>query len=312
MNSNVSIDDLFEQRKSFPDFEAQERLGRLVGLDDQISRLSKMLGLLVNETGLKNWVNKHHPGADKLVNMIFRRPPLIVLAGDVGSGKSELAETIGDAVARQEKIGVTLLPLSLSTRGQGRVGEMTQLISTAFEFTVSEAKKLKSSNGSVRGSVILLIDEADALAQSREAAQMHHEDRAGVNAFIRGIDRIANAQLPAAVIMCTNRVNALDPAIRRRAADILTFSRPDDKQRAAVLNEPLSQLGFKTEEIKYFINITGPTEKRDFGFTFSDLTQRLIPAIVLDAYPSRAITPKRAFEVAKMIEPTRPFQEDSL
>ncbi len=189
---------------------------------------------------------------------------------------------------------------------------MTQLISAAFEFTVSEAKKLKSSNGRARGSVILLIDEADALAQSREAAQMHHEDRAGVNAFIRGIDRIANAQLPAAVIMCTNRVNALDPAIRRRAADILIFSRPDDKQRAAVLSEPLSQLGFKPEEVKHFVQVTGPTEKRAFGFTFSDLTQRLIPAIVLDAYPSRAITPKRTFEIAQSIEPTRPFQENSL
>ena len=112
----------------------------------------------------------------------LRRPPLVVLAGDVGAGKSELAETIGDAVARQERIDITLFPMSLSTRGQGRVGEMTQLLSAAFEHTVAEAAKLKSSSGKSRGAVILLIDEADALAQSREAAQMHHEDRAGVNA----------------------------------------------------------------------------------------------------------------------------------
>lgn len=70
---------------------------------------------------------------------------------------------------------------------------------------------------------MLLIDEADALAQSRENAQMHHEDRAGVNAFIRGIDRIANQKLPAAVLMCTNRLKALDPAVQRRAAEVLTF-----------------------------------------------------------------------------------------
>ena len=54
--------------------------------------------------------------------MVLRRPPLIVLAGDVGSGKSELAETIGDDVARREGIDVTLYPMSLSARGQGRVG----------------------------------------------------------------------------------------------------------------------------------------------------------------------------------------------
>ena len=66
---------------------------------------------------------------------------------------------------------------------------------------------------------------------------MHHEDRAGVNAFIRGIDRIGNGRLPAAAIMCTNRLNALDPAVKRRAADILIFERPDDAQRYAVLAE---------------------------------------------------------------------------
>ena len=65
---------------------------------------------------------------------------------------------------------------------------------------------------------------------------MHHEDRAGVNAFIRGIDRIANAKLPAAVIMCTNRLSALDPAVRRRAADVLSFARPNDEQRRVVLS----------------------------------------------------------------------------
>ncbi len=312
MNTSPSIDELFEKRISYPDFEAQERLSKLVGLDDQISRLSKILGLLVNSKGLENWAIKYHQGADQLVNMILRRPPLIVLAGDVGSGKSELAETIGDAVARQENIDISLLPLSLSSRGQGRVGEMTQLISSAFEYAVSEAQKLKSSSGVSRGGIILLVDEADALAQSREAVQMHHEDRAGVNAFIRGIDRIANGKLPAAVIMCTNRINALDPAIKRRAADILTFGRPDKTQRAAVLASPLKQLGFTQGQVELLVDVTGAAKERKYGFTFSDLTQRLIPAIVLDAYPHQAITPNRALAVAQKIEPTPPFQEQTI
>jgi hypothetical protein len=68
-----------------------------------------------------------------VLKAVLHRPPLVILAGDVGSGKSELAETIGDAVARQEKIDITLFPLSLAARGQGRVGEMTQLLSTAFD-----------------------------------------------------------------------------------------------------------------------------------------------------------------------------------
>src|SRR5207244_1182842 len=155
-----------------------------------------------------------------------------------------LAETIGDAVARQENIDLTLFPLSLSTRGEGRVGEKTQLLSAAFDHTVAEATKLKGASCRSGGGVILLVDAADALAQSREAAQMHHEDRAGVNAFIRGIDRLGNGQLPAAVIMCTNRLGALDPAVKRRAADILIFERPSDEQRRLVIAGSFEPLGF--------------------------------------------------------------------
>lgn len=307
--SKPALDDLFEYRVNYPDFEPQGRLAKLVGLDDQKVRLTKILGLLVNSAGLTDWAKKFHPGSEDLLETVLRRPPLVVLAGDVGSGKTELAETIGDAVARQEKINITLFPLSLSTRGQGRVGEMTQLISAAFDYTIEEAKKLKSSDGRARGAVILLIDEADALAQSRENAQMHHEDRAGVNAFIRGIDRIANAQLPAAVIMCTNRLSALDPAVRRRAAEVLSFGRPNDAQRRSVLTRRLARLGIPNIALDELVRVTGPREGNIPGFTFSDLTQRLIPSIVLDAYPSQAINAGRAVRVATEMKPTPAFQD---
>ena len=309
MSTRPALDDLFERRITYPDIDPQERLARLVGLDDQKARLTKVLSLLVNPSGLEAWVKKHHPGANGILNSVLRRPPLVVLAGDVGSGKSELAETIGDAVARQEKIDITLFPLSLATRGQGRVGEMTQLLSAAFDYTIMEANKLKGSTGRARGAIILLVDEADALAQSRETAQMHHEDRAGVNAFIRGVDRIANSRLPAAVIMCTNRLGALDPAVKRRAADILTFARPDDSQRHAVLGPPLKQFGFSQPQVGAIIVATGARNGRAYGFTFSDLTQRLLPAIVLDAYPTQSVKPARALEIALAMIPTPPFQD---
>ena len=304
------IDELFEHRLTYPDVDIRERLGRLIGLDDHKVRLTKVLSLLINPSGLEAWAKKYHPSADELVNTVLRRPPLVVLAGDVGSGKTELAETIGDAVARQEKIDITLFPLSLSTRGQGRVGEMTQLLSAAFDHTIAEASKLKGTSGRSRGAVVLLVDEADALAQSREAAQMHHEDRAGVNAFIRGIDRIANRRIPAAVIMCTNRLGALDPAVRRRAADILTFVRPDETQRHAVLDSPLKQLGFSARQIQKIVEATGERKEYGYGFTFSDLTQRLLPMIVLEAYPNEKVNPTRALEIAREIDPTAPFQEN--
>jgi SpoVK/Ycf46/Vps4 family AAA+-type ATPase len=309
VSAHPSVEELFERRISYPDVESRERLTRLIGLDEQKSRLAKMLGLLVHSGGLVKWAEKHHPRAESLVRAVLRRPPLVVLAGDVGSGKTELAESIGDAVARQEAIDVTLFPLSLSTRGQGRVGEMTQLLAAAFDHTIAEAKKLVGKGGKARGGVLLLVDEADALAQSREATQMHHEDRAGVNAFIRGIDRIANSGLPAAVIMCTNRLAALDPAVRRRAADVLTFGRPGTQQRHAVLDGALGPLGFSPAQIDALVIATGPRTGRSYGFSFSDLVQRLVPAVVLDAYPNGPVTPARALLIGEQMDPTPPFAD---
>jgi AAA+ superfamily predicted ATPase len=308
-NTKPTFSELFEQTVIFPDPDMHDRFNLLVGLDETKETLKKILGLLINPDGIAEWAKKFHPDANLILNFVTRRPPLIVLAGDVGSGKSELAYTIGDAVARQENIDVELFPLSLSTRGQGRVGQMTQLISSAFEYTLDRAKKLKSASGKSRGAVILLVDEADALAQSRENDQMHHEDKAGVNAFIRGIDGLGNGKYPAAVIMCTNRPNSLDPAIRRRAAEIVYFTRPSAENRNLVLAGPLGELGFKGSEIQKIVEMTGPLKDRDYGFTFSDLVQRLLPSLVLDAYPNRSIKADRAMAIAQTIMPTAPFKE---
>ncbi|MGO4916002.1 AAA family ATPase [Pseudogemmobacter sp. W21_MBD1_M6] len=308
MSEPVSIDDLFDRRLDFPDIGAARRLARLVGIDEAKTRLTKVLGVLVNPTGPRDWAGKHHKGAATALDYLERRPPLVILAGDVGTGKTALSETVGDAVARQEKIGVTLYPLSLATRGSGRVGEMTKLLSAAFDATLSAAEKLKRSSGKASGGIIFLVDEADAVTQSRENAQMHHEDRAGVNAFIRGVDRLAEKQLPVAVVLCTNRITAIDPAVMRRAAEIFDFGRPGEKQRRAVIEEPLTELGFSSAHIDEIVRLTAGG-KDGVGFTFSDLTQRLLPTLILDAYPDKPVRFERAVEILRTMQPTPRFRE---
>ena len=261
--SKPSFSELFESTILYPDPDLKQRFDLLVGLDETKEKVKKILSILINPNGVEQWIEKYHKGASHILSFVTRRPPLIVLAGDVGSGKSELAYTIGDAVARQENLDVELFPLSLATRGQGRVGQMTQLISAAFEYTTDRAKKLKTDKSKAKGAVILLVDEADALAQSRESDQMHHEDKAGVNAFIRGIDSLGNGKLPAAVLMCTNRPNSLVPAIRRRASEIIYFQRPSEEARLMVLNAPLAELGFKKAEIQKIVELTGPKHEQD-------------------------------------------------
>lgn len=308
MTDRLTMGELFDRRLDYPDLDARRRLTRLVGIDETKDRLTKMLGILVNPSGPRTWAKKHHPDAQVLLDYVERRPPLVVLAGDVGSGKTELAETIGDAIARQEGIPVTLYPLSLATRGSGKVGEMTRLLSSAFALALEAALKLQRADGRAAGGVILLVDEADALTQSREDTQMHHEDRAGVNAFIRGVDQLAAKRVPAAVILCTNRLSAIDPAVLRRAAEIFIFNRPNAEQRRAVLEVPLGEVGLRNAEIEQIVAATGENRTRP-GFTYSDLTQRLIPTLVLDAYPDHPITASRAVELARALVPTPPFKD---
>ena len=160
-----------------------------------------------------------------------------------------------------------------------------------------------------KGGAILLIDEADALAQTREASQMHHEDKAGVNALIRGINRLSAHKLPVAVIMCTNRLSALDPAIHRRAADVIKFERPNENQRKAALSTLLDGIKLTSADIQTLVKLSGHNEKRDYGATYSDITQKFLPTLVLSAYPNQPITIELAKSVMQQLEPTPPFRE---
>lgn len=302
--------DIFEPSQEFPDPESQRRLAALIGIDEHRNRLEKGMRLILDPQAIEAWSQRHHRKRLAAIDYFRRRPPLYILAGDVGTGKTALAETIGDAVARAEDIGVTLFRLSLASRGTGLVGEMTRLVSTAFSNVGNLAAKAKAKQGKARAGYILLIDEADALAQSREATQMHHEDRAGVNTLIRGIDDFAVRQLPAAVIMCTNRLVAIDPAVRRRAADVITFNRPTAKHRQHILESALVDAGFSPAQIHKLVEVTG--EQRDrVAFTFSDLTQRLLPNLILDAFPDHRLSFERALELTQATAPTPAFHDEA-
>jgi AAA+ superfamily predicted ATPase len=304
--TNVGI---FEEVREYPDPVAARRFASLVGLDEMKERLLKEARLLLDPNSLNDWAKKHYGKKVKVAELFQDRPPLFIFAGDVGTGKTALAETFGDAIAREADMRVMLYSLSLNARGTGAVGEMTSLLSTAFNEVKQAARKAANGrSGKPHSGVVLLIDEADALAQSRELAEMHHEDRAGVNALIRGVDDLATNNLPAIVVMCTNRVEALDPAVRRRSAVTFTFSRPNDEQRLAYLNPILDELGFSSQQIHALVRATGATHGRDYGYTYSDLAQRLLPGLVLTAYPSGAITYDLAKAVVEAHPPTPPFK----
>lgn len=304
-----STDGIFDEVLEFPDADVKRRFDRLVGLDSVKDRLTKEAMMRLQPSSLENWSQHHFNDSLPALRFFQRRPPLFILAGDVGTGKTELAETFGDAVARKAGIPILLHSLSLTARGTGAVGEMTRLISAAFGIIKSQVPSVSNGSSASAGH-ILLIDEADALAQSRELAQMHHEDRAGVNALIRGIDDLAEGARPVLVVMCTNRLSALDPAVMRRAAATFEFTRPNAEQRSMVLRNAFPDYVCSDADLSQVVELTGERNGAGVGFSFSDITQRLVPSVVLEAFPDRSVTPELIVSVAERIKPTPAFSEE--
>jgi len=280
------------------------RYEKLIGLDGIKERLLKESELLINPDALERWSKEQHGQRIAAVDAFAERRPLFLFAGDVGTGKTELAETFGEALGRRDRIEVLLFGLSLAARGSGAVGEMTKLISDAFAAVETE---IPLPHDKVQIAGILLIDEADALAQSRAESQMHHEDRAGVNALIRRIDRISDQGRPVITVLCTNRLEAIDPAVRRRAAAEFEFERPDQAQREAVIAASLAGSDITASDISELAEQTGDVHGRGYGFTYSDLRMRLIPAAILAAYPDQPLTAKLVAEQVVVHPPTPPF-----
>lgn len=297
--------DLFEEDLDLPDPDADRRYHQLMGLDETKAVLAKEAELILLPGLIEQWSKDHHGTVLTAVRRMEDRAPLFVFEGDVGSGKTTLAETFAGDIARRHSVSVKVHRLSLRTRGSGAVGEMTRLLGTAFDFVLGEGRK----HGTNRPTV-LVVDEADAIAQSREASQMHHEDRAGVNALIRGIDALTTErELGVIVVMCTNRADAIDPAVRRRAAASFQFARPDDAQRHAMFTDLFAEAKFSPADIKKLVTATGPTPDRSYGYAFSDIVNRLVPAAILAAYPDRPLTAAVFLDQIARHGPTKPFGE---
>lgn len=289
----------FEAERVFPDADAKAWYDRLVGLDGHKEQLLVELEMLLFPEQVEAWSKKHHGGKVlRLLELFHNRVPLILFEGDVGTGKTALAETVGDALARRIGHGkkVHLLKLNTQVRGTGLVGEMSDLIAQAFAQAEIRAKNLRGEP------VLLLIDESDALAASRDTQQMHHEDKAGLNTVLQRLDNLRLTKLPIAALFITNRPEALDPAVRRRAALDLRFERPNDDVRAKIIGSGIPELSMTRSQVNELVKLTGPKEPKNqgIGFTASDLTDRLLPSALRTAF-----TQKRALAVADLIEQAR-------
>jgi hypothetical protein len=86
-------------------------------------------------------------------------------------------------------------------------------------------------------------------------------------------------------------------------------ARPGQAQRTALLTRLLAGTKLQPGDIEELAAATGSTVGRNYGYTYSDLRQRLVPEIALTAYRRGvAVEMAIALEVTARTRPTRPFE----
>lgn len=268
----VTTINLIEEKH--PKKEYKRSYESLIAIDEQKAELFEQLNLLFNRNQLAEWRKRHHSKELPIFDLTQNTTPLIILSGEVGCGKTALAQSIGTPIGEKLNKQVMVISTPSNIRGSGLVGEISSRITEVFQSFVAKVKEDQCG--------LLIIDEADDLATSRSQNQAHHEDRAGLNVLIKQIDMVAQQSKQLAVIMITNRIDVLDPAILRRATAVIEFQRPTGKKLKEVLQFILrGSRQYDEQEFEYLAKVIG---KYSIAFSFSDIIHRAGRTAMLKAY----------------------------
>jgi len=272
---------IFDSEITLPSSAIAKQEKTLLGFEARYARIHDQLRLLLNTSRLGEWNRKFHGGKLVICDLVAEQYPFVIFHGDVGTGKTAMAECIANKLVTESGTDdSTLFKLSNRVRGSGMVGEMGTLITEAFRKVIQSAGKSRRA--------ILIIDEGDSLGASRAQLHSHHEDKVAVNTLIQGVDDLRKYEGRIVVILCSNRLAAVDAALRRRAAIIEEFARPSDEERRQLLQMDLAGLALSASQLADLVTVTGRRDD-DPPWTYSDIRTRLYPAALSKAYPHHCL-----------------------
>lgn len=282
------------QHHTHPDNAAQKAFDQLIAIDAQKKALLNTLELFYNHEKIEKWHKKYHSKKLAFFNNIVSGTPLIILSGDVGCGKTALAHSVATPLGKIIGKRIACYETPSNIRGGGRVGEIGNRITDAF---TQVKKNIKPGEMG-----ILIIDEADDLATDRDQNQAHHEDRAGLNVLIKQIDLVSREKIELAVILITNRLKVLDPAIIRRAVQVIEFERPNSEARKLVFESLFEGAEIKKGDIDELIKAS---ENKATPYSFSDLLQKVgKQALFLAIQTDRPFSKDIYLEVLRTVKPS--------
>ncbi len=289
--------DIFESEMVMPDSNLAAQEKTLLGFEVRYNRVRNQLRLLLNHRELAEWNQEHHGGQLAVCDLVAEQHPLVIFHGDVGTGKTVMAECIANRLISESKTEDSVLfKLGNRVRGSGKVGEMGTLLIEAFEQVAKSAGKGRRA--------ILILDEGDSLASARSQDHSHHEDKVAVNTLIQRVDDLRRFGGRVVVILCTNRVLALDPALQRRASVIEEFTRPSEEERRELFEMDLAALSLTEAQLDDLVKATDCRGNAQPIWTYSDIRTRLYPKALASAFPDRPLCFDDLQTVAAEIKPS--------
>jgi len=136
----------------------------------------------------------------------------LLFYGSSGTGKSLMAEAIAN------ELGLGLKKLDMNTMSSYLWGETEKNITKAFISAESSPENKKD---------VILIDECDSLLYNRDAVGPIVSSQ--VNILLSEIERYEGI-----VILTTNRLGKLDPALERRITTKIEFPFPNESERKLI------------------------------------------------------------------------------
>ncbi|MEE4883920.1 ATP-binding protein [Pseudomonas alliivorans] len=298
----MSTTSVFDSAIELPDIQLTDREKVLLGFAGRYERVQNQLQLLLNQGQLSEWSKQFHKSVLPICNLVADQYPLVIFHGDVGTGKTATAECIANRIVLDSRAEDSVLfKLSNRVRGSGKVGEMGTLLTQAFAEVAEAAGKKRRA--------ILIIDEGDSIAASRSQSHSHHEDKVAVNTLIQGVDELRKYGGRIVVILCTNRLSVLDAALRRRAAIVEEFTRPDIAERKELFSMDLAGMGLSDKQLSELATVTGERNGQPV-WTYSDIRTRLYPTAMAKAFPNRPLTFQDLTDSILSMRPS-PVMEDN-